>query len=680
MVACDSVGSVACVRDFRPSKFVRLRQNRHKRATTERSLPAKCDIKGDDKLCRFDAGLSSNASNPTLEPQRHAYRNESKAYCQSRKTSWRRYGESGRHIDEYEYEQGDYDVHDEYFNSDWYSSRGRFRDRTDASLLCNPYVTPIPMHWSIVQECMYGRLSFQSVMQRKWNEYSLPSQNGSCSVDEHMHAPVQSLIEVDVCQLSGKVLCSFESNRTAHLAYIKRVIACMAAIPPSLQYLHFEGQECVDDHSQPFLVSTADCATVTCIIKREGLSEDEALRVCKEFVSMGPMVLRSNLECVVQLSASHAVYAWYALDSLNTSIAREKRQSYSCIIAGLLVGNGNELSAQRETQGLWNSYYRRRWNGHGTYRTWVCSSQRSCEVRRSIWCFSRFGYSGIAAVMNALRGPLSHAGPHQKALLLLCSAQPLLYLSKREAVTCADFYVELLNEEHSIIRVCAILCLQRIMSTRPLAQGLHIGGCLGDDCPNVKRVALVALGALGRPRAEMFKEDVLALLADDDIQNSAVRRAAFKALRTLAPTADPRVAKHLQDRYHASAAFQVLVRSKAIAQPWEPEFARYLGNLKRRVSLTTIAQGLLHHEHQRFHDRAKRMLISKIRTLSHDIKKFSSRLKASDTPVSSRKSKKLKAMKRKREHWRAVVNDDVEQTNVFCERLGVTKDRCDDHV
>lgn len=340
-------------------------------------------------------------------------------------------------------------------------------------------------------------------------------------------------------------------HRGACVAEIKDKICRALGMPPLLQVLFMGFEQLCDDLAQPLPLAGSDSITLSLLRNKEPLEQD-VLKALLEMQSTGG----TSVADVVYFSRSCPMFSWKVLESLNTSFS-----SQSDIIAAILVRNSGERGAraairlfmnrEKSHMGYWQGrrlLSNRHSGGHGTYQHWLHSfdSRRPFAVMRATQLLSQSGFGGLRAVMAAIDGTLQHAGDCQKALLLLCAACSLPRLQKSEAAVCAKWFALLLQSPSPELRVCGIICLQRIMAGNKVPEAKGIGELLRDRDAAVRHAAIVALGCLGR-QASTFQEELLAQLDDT---SADIRYAALVTLGGLQALARPnvdRIAKLLHD-------------------------------------------------------------------------------------------------------------------------------------
>merc|ERR1719510_1585592 len=114
-------------------------------------------------------------------------------------------------------------------------------------------------------------------------------------------------------------------------------------------------------------------------------------------------------------------------------------------------------------------------------------------------------------------------------------AWTLPWLRRPEAAKCAAWFAKLLQNEAPELRLCGVLCLQRLAAGNAVPQIASVAAVLGDDCVAVRRAAAVALGCLGR-RAAPFRKDLARQLQDS---SADVRFAALTTLGGLQALVEP---------------------------------------------------------------------------------------------------------------------------------------------
>jgi len=206
---------------------------------------------------------------------------------------------------------------------------------------------------------------------------------------------------------------------------------------------------------------------------------------------------------------------------------------------------------------------------HGAYMFYM-KSRGSLAPVFSLF-FKRLGYECCTSILHEYADIPSHAGPSQKALLLLSAAQLLPTFTKSQASVCATWFSVLLNDVNWQLRMCAIYCLQRLMAGY-MGPEPHIHGIallLEDKEPFVRQSAATALGCLGR-RVVCYEKTLLSLLMD---YCSSVRYAALVTLGGLMALARRHyrtISRYLDDKDPKCrmAALRVLKNSGLTAAPF----------------------------------------------------------------------------------------------------------------
>lgn len=356
-------------------------------------------------------------------------------------------------------------------------------------------------------------------------------------------------VRLVVCNpISGNILCEVHMDRHASVRDIKAKICSTIRVPQLLQVVLMGSDELCDDFEQPLALVDSESITLSLLQRRWEPSEEDALEALER--SSGCL----SKDEIVYFSRSVPEFSW---DALAPHVARSYglAPNRSDIIAAILVRNGSEEGAKaaiglfmhvdQPSMGHWKGMRllsNRGYGGRGTYQHWLHSFDRfhhPSSITYATQLLSRLGFDGLRAVMEAFNTTLAHAGDCQKALLLLCAAYRLPQLSVAQAAVCAEWFVLLLQSTSPELRVCGIVCMQRIMAGYYSCKAPEvnvIGERVRDEVPAVRRAAIVALGCLGC-QASPFQEELLAQLEDS---SASIRYAALVTLGGLQAVARPR--------------------------------------------------------------------------------------------------------------------------------------------
>lgn len=296
------------------------------------------------------------------------------------------------------------------------------------------------------------------------------------------------------------------------------------------------------------------------------------------------------MDVVLELARENPHDAWCALDALIRA-----RPSPRNNVAAMLAYVGGDAVGKQAID-FFDMRMDSRWSnsrvgGRGSYRSWVRTFPRGSNIPRLIWFFESAGYKGLAPVMEAFDRAATAASVYQRVLLVLCMAWTLPWLRRSEAATCAAWFAELLRNEAPELRLCGVLCLQRLASGNAVPQVAGVAAVLGDDCVAVRRAAAVALGCLGR-RAAPFRKDLARQLQDS---SADVRFAALTTLGGLQALVEPcagQIAALLRDPSPACrlAALRALQCAGATAAMYEAELREWEGLAGPGPRLAAIAK------------------------------------------------------------------------------------------
>jgi len=110
--------------------------------------------------------------------------------------------------------------------------------------------------------------------------------------------------------------------------------------------------------------------------------------------------------------------------------------------------------------------------------------------------FDQVGYECCEGIMQAYAEISCQDAPFQKALLILCAAQPMSTFTISQASGCATWFSALLHDVDWQLRMCGIYCLQRLMAgcmePEPLIHEISV--LLKDKDSFVRQSAALVIG------------------------------------------------------------------------------------------------------------------------------------------------------------------------------------------